>query len=96
VEAIIIKSAKDVRGRVSVLDLDNPNTWVIVSEQGIIGNPNPVYDGPDIVIPCNLPDTLKRQDTKVVFSGDLREYKGSARSWLSTLYSSRLTAIKRR
>lgn len=95
-EGPAVKVAKDVRGRVSVLDASNPDLWVIVSEQGIIGNPNPIYDGPDIVIPCNLPDSLKRQNLKVIFSGDLKEYKGTAKGWLSTLYNSELTSVKSR
>lgn len=90
----VIKTANQVRGRISVLDTAHPDLWVIVSEQGIIGNPNPIYDGPDIVLPCNLPDSLKRQDVNVLFSGELRQYQGLLTTWTSTLYNSRLTAIK--
>ncbi len=94
VPGAVIKTANEVRGRISVLDTAHPDLWVIVSEQGIIGNPNPINDGPDIVLPCNLPDSLKRQDVNVLFSGELRQYQGSLTAWTSTLYNSRLTAIK--
>ena len=92
----VVKTANDVQGRISVLDTAHPDLWVIVREQGIIGNPNPIYDGPDIILPCNLPDSLKRQDVNVLFSGELRQYQGSLTAWTSILYNSRLTAIKAR
>jgi hypothetical protein len=90
----VIKTAQQVRGYISVLDADHPDLWVIVSEQGIIGNTNPIYDGPDIVLPCNLPDSLRKQDVRVLFSGELRYYQGPLTAWTSTLYNSRLTAIE--
>lgn len=68
-----IKIANEVRGRISVLDSIHPDLWVIVSEEGIIGQNNPVFDGPDIVVVCNLPDSFKVYDTKVIFSGELKD-----------------------
>lgn len=89
-----VKVAKDVKGRVTVLDVDHPSLWVIVSEQGVIGVPGPVFDGPDIVIPCNMPDSLKKYDLKVVFSGDLKESQDGLPSGTSKLYYSSVTSIR--
>ena len=66
-----VKVAHEVRGRISVLSSEYPEVWVIVAE-GIIGQSGPIFDGPDVVVACNLPDTLKEEGLTVVFSGELK------------------------
>ena len=61
-----IKNANLVKGRITTIS-GHPDTWIIVSEEGIIGQNTPVFDGPDIVIACNLADSLKILNQKVIF-----------------------------
>lgn len=88
-----IKIAEEVRGRISVLDSKHPNLWVIVSEEGIIGQEGPIFDGPDIVVACNLPDSLKENGLKVIFSGELKDACDDFKLFNSTLYYSNLTQM---
>jgi len=68
-----IKTANNAAGRISIFSKQYPDLWVIVSEDGIIGEDGPIYDGPDIVVICNLPDSLKVYDLQVIFSGELKD-----------------------
>lgn len=86
----IVKVASNAKGRVARLSAEHPDKWVIVSEEGIIGNPNPIYDGPDIVLVCDFPDSLKVEDQKVIFSGQLTKPCETYETWTSVLYSGRL------
>lgn len=89
-----VKVAQSVKGRISVLDVDHPDVWVIVSMQGIIGEIRPIFDGPDIAIPCNLDNTFKKNNLEVIFSGSLKDSQGRSPPSLSTIYYSQLTNIQ--
>lgn len=80
-----IKLADNAAGRINVLS-KHPDTWVIVSEEGIIGEDGPIYDGPDIVVICNLPDSLKVIGLQVIFSGELKDSCGDFDTWVSKNY----------
>jgi len=87
-----IKSANQVKGRITKLT-GHPDTWIIVSEEGIIGQNTPVFDGPDIIIACNLADSLKILNQKVIFSGKLKDSCDEFKAWTSKVYYSYLTEI---
>lgn len=84
----IIKTAENVKGRISILDNKHPDLWCIKSMQGIIGYDRPTYDSFDTVIPCSLPDSLKIQDLIVVFSGDLKSTGQDFKSTPDSMYYS--------
>ena len=67
-----IKIATNASGRISVL-AKYPDIWAIVSEEGIIGEDDPSFDGPDIVVICSLPDSMKVIGLQVIFSGELKD-----------------------
>ena len=90
-----IKVAENSKARVSVLSIRHPDVWVLVAD-GIIGYDGPIFDGPDIVVPCNMPDSLKIMDLKVTFSGDLKSSCDEYGPSLSTIYHSNLRMIKSR
>ena len=87
-----IKNANQVKGRITTLS-GHPDTWIIVSEEGIIGQNTPVFDGPDIVVVCNLADSLKILNQKVIFSGELKDSCDEFKAWTSKVYYSYLTEI---
>lgn len=87
-----IKNANQAKGRITTLT-GHSDTWIIVSEEGIIGQNTPVFDGPDIVIACNLPDSLKVLNQKVVFSGELKDSCDEIKAWTSKVYYSYLIEI---
>lgn len=89
-----VKVARNVQGRVRIFDIDHPNLWVIVSQQGIIGQTGPIFDGPDIVVPCNLPDNMKQNGLLVVFSGDLKDSKNELPTLTNKVYYSQLTNLQ--
>ncbi len=66
-----MKVAQNEGGRISVLSSEYPDVWVIVVD-GIVGEKGPIFDGPDVVVACNLPDTLEVEGLRVVFSGELK------------------------
>ena len=68
-----IKLAVNAVGRISIFNQQYPDLWVIVSDEGIIGKDKVIIDGPDIVVICNLPDSLKVYDLQVIFSGELKD-----------------------
>lgn len=88
-----IKLADNAVGRISVLSQQYPDLWVIVSEEGIIGDDNVLIDGPDIVVICDLPDSLKTNGLKVIFSGDLKNSCKDFEKGLSAIYYSTPTMI---
>lgn len=92
-----VKVAQEARGRVTLIAGENSDFWAIVSEEGIIGQNTPIYDGPDIIVPCNLPDTLKEVDLRVVFSGELKSACDDFASLnsFSTIYYSTLSQIRK-
>jgi len=83
-----IKVAQNAIGRVAILSAQHPDVWVIVSEDGIIGENSVVFDGPDIVIACNLPDSMKKDGLKVIFSGELKDSCNDYNSFTSIIYYS--------
>jgi hypothetical protein len=89
-----IKAAQNAKGRISILDVQHPDTWVIVSEEGVIGQSSPIFDGPDIVVVCNMPESLKIYDLKVIFSGKLRDSGNDFKSGISKIYYSDLTKLQ--
>lgn len=91
-----VKTATNTKAVVSVLDSRHPDIWVLVSEEGIIGSSHPTYDGPDIVVPCNLPDSLKVMGQKVLFSGELKPSCDDFEPGFSIIYYSNLQSIKTR
>jgi hypothetical protein len=91
-----IKKAKEVKGRISVFDSQHPNLWVIVSEEGIIGSDAPIFDGPDVVIFCNIPDSLKTNNLRVIFSGELKDSCDDFKPSISEIYYSTITQISSR
>lgn len=88
-----IKFANQAKGRITILSAQHPDTWAIISEEGIIGEDTPIFDGPDIVVVCNFPDTLKIIDQRVVFSGDLKDSCGDYETWNSKIYYGYLTEV---
>ena len=91
-----VKTATNSKARISVLDSCHPDIWVLVSEEGIIGSKYPAYDGPDIVVPCNLPDSLKVMGRKVLFSGKLKPSCNDFEPGFSIVYYTNLQSIKTR
>lgn len=89
-----IKIAEEARGRISVLDSNHPNLWVIVSEEGIIGQEGPIFDGPDVVVACNLPDSIKEYGLQVIFSGELKDACGDFEPSNSTIYYSNIKQLQ--
>ncbi len=87
-----IKNAKHVKGRITTLS-GRPDTWIIVSEEGIVGQNTPIFDGSDIVIACNLADSLKILNQKVIFSGELKDSCDEFKTWTSKVYYSYLTDL---
>ncbi len=81
-----IKIAYEAKGRVEVFSQKFPDLWVIVSEEGIIGDNNAIFDGPDVVIICNLPDSMKIMGRKVIFSGELKSSCEDFERGLSEIY----------
>lgn len=88
-----IKVANQAKGRIAILSKQYPDTWVIVSEEGIIGEDTPIFDGPDIVVVCNFPDSLKISDHRVIFSGELKDSCGDYKAWNSKIYYGYLTSL---
>jgi len=88
-----IKVADHAKGRIGILSSQYPDTWVIISEEGIIGESTPIFDGPDIVVVCNLPDSLKINDQRVVFSGELKDSCTDFEKWTSKVYYGHLTTV---
>lgn len=88
-----IKVANQSKGRIAILSAQHPDIWVIVSEEGIIGEDTPIFDGPDIVVVCNFPDSLKISDQRVVFSGELKDSCGDYEGWNSKIYYGYLTEL---
>ena len=66
-----VKVAQEARGRIGILSSEYPDVWSIVAE-GVIGQSEPIFDGPDVIVVCNLPDTLKKEGLLAVFSGELK------------------------
>jgi hypothetical protein len=87
-----IKNANQVKGRITTLS-GHPDTWIIVSEEGIIGQNTSIIDGPDIVIACNLADSLKILNQRVIFSGELKDSCDEFKALTSKIYYSYLTYI---
>ncbi len=87
-----IKNANQAKGRITTLS-GHPDTWIIISEEGIIGQNAPIFDGPDIVIACNLADSLKILNQKIIFSGELKNSCDEFKSWTSKVYYSYLTEV---
>ena len=81
-----IKVADNIVGRVSILSQHYPDTWVIISKKGIIGDGNMIYDGSDIIVICNLPDSIKFDGQKVVFSGKLKDSCDDFDKWVGEIY----------
>ncbi|GAB1464035.1 hypothetical protein [Pedobacter sp.] len=84
---------------ISRLSNEHPNTWCIISMQGIIGSSATSYDSRDIVIPCNLSEELKVEGNQILFSGELKDvgndFKDSPdKAWLENLYYSELSRIE--
>ncbi len=88
-----IKVANHAKGRIAILSAQHPDIWVIVSEEGIIGEDKLLFDGPDIVVVCNFPDSLKISDQRVIFSGSLKDSCGDYETWTSKIYYGYLTEL---
>lgn len=87
-----IKNAIHAKGRITTLS-GHPEIWIIVSEEGIISENTPIFDGPDIVVICNLADSLKIINQRVIFSGELKDSCNDFEAWTSKVYYSYLTDI---
>ncbi|MEN8249809.1 MAG: hypothetical protein ABFS32_12825 [Bacteroidota bacterium] len=81
-----IKVASNAKGRISTLSQQYPDLWVIVSEEGIIGEESITFDGPDIIIVCNINDSLKVLGQKVIFSGELKDSCNDFEKGVSEIY----------
>ncbi|MBX2965148.1 MAG: hypothetical protein KF845_03315 [Cyclobacteriaceae bacterium] len=89
-----IKIANQAKGRITILSAQYPDTWAIISEEGIIGGSTPIFDGPDIVVVCNFPDSLKISGQRVIFSAKLKDSCGDYEpSWNSKVYYGYLSAL---
>ncbi|HYK77410.1 MAG TPA: hypothetical protein VEV16_10555 [Daejeonella sp.] len=65
-----VKTARNVEGRMSILDSKYPEIWSIKVD-GSIGGQG--YDSQDaVVIPCNIPENLKKEGLRVIFSGQAK------------------------
>lgn len=87
-----VKIANGSKG--TMLFFPNPDIWMIESREGIIGSNVPIIDGPDIVVPCNLPEEFKVKGLQVVFSGELKDACDDFNSSLSKFYYSTLVKIE--
>lgn len=68
-----IRDIKRAEGRIGILSKQYPDTWAIVPVQRSLDTAGTSIDGFDIIVPCELDDSFKREGLEVCFSARLKD-----------------------